>query len=183
MSVITQAATQMQLQPSAQSLLTAGMSPHAAVQALLDADYPQDALKLLARLLPKRYAVAWLCQCAAGLTLDARDRLGLSLAQAWVSEPDESHRRAALDFATADRCRSIGAWLAAAAGWSSGSVGPLGHEPPAPAAEHLTACAAVAAITRLSALVITQFVERRDRFVRRALSLLPTSATDLEAEA
>jgi hypothetical protein len=164
----------MGLSATAVASLQPDMTPHVAVNALLGGGHIQDALKLLARLLPKRYAVAWLCQCARDQPLAMEDKAGASLAETWVREPLEGNRRAAFEFANAGGYRSIGAWVAAAAGWSGGSMAPATQEKPVPPAEHLTACATVAAVNMMAALVIDQFEARRLAFIQRAMGLLHT---------
>lgn len=171
MSVV-QAAEQMELAAPARARLEPRMDPLQAVQALLAEGQTQDALKLLARLLPKRYAVAWACQCARDLPLPLEDKAGASLAEQWVREPDEPQRRAAFEFANAGGYRTIGAWLAASAGWSGGSLAPASQETPVPPAEHLTACAVVAAINLMAGLEPGRFEQRRGEFMARAMSLL-----------
>lgn len=175
MSVVTQASLQMGLSALASAKLRPEMTPQAAVQTLLDAGDTQDALKLLARLLPKRYAVAWLLQCARDQQLGLEDKAGASLAEKWVREPNEDNRRAAFEFANAGGYRSLGAWLAAAAGWSGGSLAPATQERAVPPPEHLTARATVAAINLMAALVSEQFEARRGAFIERAMSLLDAS--------
>ncbi|NMW24174.1 hypothetical protein HFP05_07175, partial [Rhodanobacter denitrificans] len=91
----------MELSEQANALLRSEMTAPVAVRALVDAGQVQDALKLIARMLPKRYAVAWLCQCARDQALNPEDRAGASLAEKWVREPNESNRRAAFEFANA----------------------------------------------------------------------------------
>ena len=172
MSAVIHASVQMELSAPASARLRADMTPRAAVQDLLDAGQAQDALKLLARLLPKRYAVAWLCQCARDQPLTHEDRSGAALAEKWVREPTESNRRAAFEFAHAGGYKALGAWLAAAAGWSGGSLAPAAQETPVPPAEHLTARATVAAINLMAALDATHFAVRRTAFIERAMSLL-----------
>lgn len=172
MSAILQASLQMGLSPGASAHLRPEMTPQAAVQTLLDGGEAQDALKLLARLLPKRYAVAWLCQCAREQPLELEDKAGASLAEKWVREPTESNRRAAFEFANSGGYKSLGAWLAAAAGWSGGSLAPATQQTPVPPPEHLTACATVAAVNLMAALVAENFVARRAEFMARALGLL-----------
>jgi hypothetical protein len=167
-----QASVQMELSEPASALLTPDMTAQAAVQALVAAGQVQDALKLLARMLPKRYAVAWLCQCARDQVLDPEDKAGASLAEKWVREPNESNRRAAFEFANAGGYKSAGAWVAAAAGWSGGSLAPASQETPVPPADHLTACAVVAAINMLAALVNEKFESRRAAFIEPAMNLL-----------
>jgi len=172
MSAVMQAATEMELSEPSSARLRADMAPLAAVQSLIDAGETPEALKLLARLLPKRYAVAWLCQCARDQPLSVEDRAGAALAEAWVRDPDEPRRRAALDFASAGEYRSLGAWIAAAAGWSGGSLAPATQQVAVPPAEHLTARAVVAAINLMSALDAEQLATRRAGFIERAMVLL-----------
>ena len=172
MSSVMQASVQMELSEPASALLTPDMTAQAAVQALVAAGQVQDALKLLARMLPKRYAVAWLCQCARDQVLDPEDKAGASLAEKWVREPNESNRRAAFEFANAGGYKSAGAWVAAAAGWSGGSLAPASQETLVPPADHLTACAVVAAINMLAALVNEKFESRRAAFIEPAMNLL-----------
>jgi hypothetical protein len=171
-----QASIQMELSEPARALLLPDMTAPTAVRALVDAGQVQDALKLLARLLPKRYAVAWLCQVARDQTLDPEDKAGASLAEKWVREPNESNRRAAFEYANAGGYKSAGAWLAAAAGWGGGGPGPAAQATPVPPADHLTACAVVAGINMLAALVIEKFDARRIGFIEPAMSLLNTGA-------
>ncbi|MBP0590314.1 hypothetical protein J8I87_11450 [Paraburkholderia sp. LEh10] len=168
---VLEAARQMRLSIRAQACLRPSMVSRAAVQALLDAGHCADALSLLGRLLPRRYAVAWACQCGRRQTLDEHDRGGLALAQAWVRDPVEAHRAAALAFAKMHRYQTIGAWTAAAAGWTGGNLNP-DHERPTPPPDHLTAIAATAAVTYMAALVPAQFDARCAAFVCDALGLL-----------
>lgn len=172
MSVLLQAARQMELSPDAIMRLRAEMTPQSAVRDLLDAGMTTDALKLLARLLPKRYVVAWLCQCARDQRLDGEGMAGASLAEKWVRDPSENNRRAAFDFATAGGYGSLGAWIAASAGWAGGSLAPAAQATPVPPADHLTARAAVAAINLLAALVSDAFEVRRVAFIGHAMGLL-----------
>ena len=117
-------------------------------------------------------AVARLCQCARLQALDSEDKAGASLAERWVREPNESNRRAAFEFANAGGYKSAGAWVAAAAGWSGGSLAPASQETAVPPPDHLTACAVVAAINMLAALDIGKFTMRRAEFITPALNLL-----------
>ncbi len=171
MSVILDAARQMRLSAPAQARLRPAMTSHTAVRTLLDDGLAADALSLLARLLPRRYAVAWVCQCGSRQALGEHDRAGLALAEAWVRDPREVHRANAASFAGAHRYRSIGAWSAAAAGWTGGNLNPRCDQP-TPPPEHLTALAAMAAATYMAALVPAQLDARRTAFVRDALGLL-----------
>jgi hypothetical protein len=184
MSMILQAARQMELSPVSYAHLQPDMQEKTAVQTLLDAGETQDGLKLLARLLPKPYAVAWLCQCARDEPLDVEDKAGASLAEAWLRDPSEDRRRAAFEFSNAGGYKTLGTWLAAAAGWSGGSLAPASQETPVPPAEHLTACAVVAAVNMMASLVPDQFSVRRKAYISRAMALLNTqgSATSMKKE-
>lgn len=155
MSQIIEAARQMQLAPASHPLLVDIDVPANAVHALLRGEAARDALALALRLAPKPYAVAWLCQCARRHALESGDAEGLRLAQAWVQQPDEAQRRAALRFAADDDYQTVGGWLAAAAGWSGGSL--VEHDDAPQAAEHLTATAAIAALLHLAARVPETF--------------------------
>lgn len=172
MASIQEAATQMELEPEALTHLGNHLAPRDAVQALLDAGEVPAALKLLARLLPKRYVVAWLCQVARDQKLSVEGRAGASLAEKWARDPSEANRRAAFEFANAGGYKSLGTWLAASAGWAGGSLAPAEQKTPVPPPEHLTACAAVAAVNLLAALVTEQFAARRLEFIQRAMDLL-----------
>ncbi|HET6433615.1 DUF6931 family protein [Dyella sp.] len=178
MSAVIHASVQMELTPDASARLRADMSPQTAVQDLLAAGQAQDALKLLARLMPKRYAVAWLCQCAREQPLTQEDRAGASLAEQWVRDTSESNRRAAFEFAHAGGYKSLGAWIAAAAGWSGGSLAPATQQTPVPPPEHLTARATVASINLMAALDAPNFASRRATFIERAMSLLQASGSE-----
>lgn len=166
------ACLQMGIEPGARALLPPGTLPQDAVRILLDAGQVQPALQLLAALLSKRYVVAWLCQCARGEALSDDDRAGAALAEQWVRDPGEHHRRIAYEFATADGYQTLGGWIAAAAGWSGGSLAPAAQETPVPPPALLTARAATAAINLLAAIEADRFDQRRAAFAMRALPLL-----------
>ena len=172
MSFIGQAASKMELGAPALALLHDEMAPAEAVNALLDAGAHDDALKLLARLLPKRFVVAWVCQCARGEPLSVEARVGASLAEKWARDPVEENRRAAFEFASAGGYKTLGAWIAATAGWAGGSMGPADLKDVIPPPEHLTAVAACAAINMLALLDKGNFEERRLAFIKRALGPL-----------
>ncbi|HET7561232.1 MAG TPA: hypothetical protein VFJ87_02500 [Rhodanobacteraceae bacterium] len=174
MSNIKQAAAQMSLADEAGAMLRDNMAPREAVQALLDAGKEQDALKLLARLLPKRYVVAWVCQCARDQNLPVEAKAGASLAEKWVRDPSEDNRRAAFEFANAGGFETLGAVIAATAGMAGGSLAPAKQETPVPPPEHMTAMVAAGAVTMLAALDEAKFAARRTAFIQRAFELLGT---------
>lgn len=170
------ACDQMELDTGARALLQPQMPAALAVQTLLDAGCVQPALQLAARLLPKRYVVAWVCQCARGETLEPAPRAGAMLAERWLRDPSEANRRAAYEFANAGGYRDLGAWLAASAGWADGSLAPARQDNAVAPPDHLTARAAVAALNLLAALDLAQFQARRRGYAQQALGLLAGTA-------
>jgi hypothetical protein len=82
----------------------------------------QDALTFCAYLLPRREAVWWACGCVR----DALSEIApphsdaLLAAEAWVGQPDNDRRQAALDIGTQGNENDPMTWLARGAGWSGG---------------------------------------------------------------
>ena len=153
---------------------------------LMGSGLPADALALVARILPKRYVVAWACDCfRTALTHDPQvsdvDRAGLALAQQWLSEPSEDNRRAALDFAERGEFASPGAWIAASAGWTGGSLLPRGYDPVVPP-DHLPAEAAIAAL-RLTAARGRNYAGAINGFVTRAIQIFGPAVARSGSEA
>jgi hypothetical protein len=147
----------------------------ASAMNLLERGLPAEALAVVARALPKRYVVAWACECfktalAGTSETNDVDRAGLALAQQWLTDPTEDNRRAALDFAELGEFSTPGAWIAATAGWNGGSLLPRGYDP-IPPPDHLPAEAAAAAL-RLAASQGKDYAGSIRAFVARAQELL-----------
>jgi hypothetical protein len=81
-----------------------------------------EAVTFCAYLLPRREAVWWACGCVRRLLSDVpKNRAaGLLAAEAWVYQPDDEHRQAALDIGVNGDSKDAVTWLALAAGWSGG---------------------------------------------------------------
>jgi hypothetical protein len=81
-----------------------------------------EAVTFCAYLLPRREAVWWACGCARALLGDiARDEAhGLLAAEAWVCDPNDELRRAALAIGNDGESGNPLTWVALAAGWSGG---------------------------------------------------------------
>jgi hypothetical protein len=155
-------------------VLAGGGNVRSCVEELLDLGLAADALTVIAGTLPKRYVVAWACECLKGAlaglaSATSVDRAGLALAQQWLTDPTEEIRRAALDFAEAGQFKTPGAWIAASAGWSGGSLLPRGYDPVSPP-DHLPAEAAVAAL-RLAASQSSDYAGAINGFITRALQI------------
>jgi hypothetical protein len=83
-----------------------------------------DAVTFCAYLLPRREAVWWACGSARTLLGDIPQSggAGLRAAEAWVHDPDDQHREAALKVGTQGDANNSLTWLALAAGWSGGML-------------------------------------------------------------
>jgi hypothetical protein len=93
-----------------------------------------DAVAFCAYLLPRREAVWWACGCTRALVGDIPQNraAGLLAAEAWVYEPDEEHRQAALEIGMGGEGNKPPTWLALGAGWSAGSLFALVSAPVPP---------------------------------------------------
>lgn len=87
-----------------------------------------DAITYAAYLLPRREAVWWGCQCVRAMAETKIDD-ALLASEAWVRDPEEEQRRAALNLSAAADVRKATTWLAMAAGQSGGSITPEGAQP------------------------------------------------------
>lgn len=168
------------LSAEARALLEKSANVRRLLDALIEAGLLTDALAVVARALPKRYVIAWACECmksalADDPTVKDIDRAGLALAQQWLADPSEERRRAAFEFAERDELSSPGAWIAASAGWSGGSLAPRGYDP-IPPPDHLPAEAAVAAL-RFIAARKGDYATAINGFVARALQLFGSAAS------
>jgi hypothetical protein len=82
-----------------------------------------DAIAYVACLLPRREAIWWGCQSVRAINDNKVDDFLLA-AEAWVREPEEASRRAALKLGASGNLRTATTWLALATGHSGGSVAP-----------------------------------------------------------
>jgi hypothetical protein len=129
--------------------------PVAFLTRLAAAGKPDHAVEVCAYLLPRREAVWWGCASVRSL-LGGRlgDTAGLVAAEAWVQEPSEENRLAALDIGTKGASNEPLTWLALAAGWSSGTFAPT----PFPIPPFMTSRA-----VRISLLISMQNVTPEER--------------------
>jgi hypothetical protein len=148
--------------PELSQKISAGPSqqfPTEFLQSLVAAGKIEDAVTFCSYLLPRREAVWWACGCArVSLGHIAGDcAAGLLAAEAWVEEPDDTRRQAALDIGTRGHCDDPLTWVALAAGWTGGFLvsGPQ-HSIPMP--QHMTARA-----TRTAILISALGVKRDQR--------------------
>lgn len=138
------------LEPPAMALLEqqSSMSPQDFLMSLVAQNFFIDAIKFLSRALPKREATWWACLCARVTVCDDTPEQALKaleLAEQWVYQPTEDHRRRAFEAAESAGFNHPASWSAMAAFWSGGSMGPP-NAPPVPPADNLTGKATAGAI-------------------------------------
>lgn len=135
------------------------------LRRLIEEKHYVDALGFLAHALPKREAVWWACVCARS-TLAAEPPAAelnlLGLAEAWVYDPSEANRRAAMAAAEASEFKTSSSWAAVAAFWSGGSIAPPDLQA-VPPADNLTGKAVAAAVMMAVALGEPDKMEERYR--------------------
>ncbi len=122
-------------------------APIEFLKDLISAGKLDDAVMFCAHLLPRREAVWWACGCVRALLGDVpqSQAAGLLAAEAWVYEPTDKHRQAALEIGSKGDSNDPLTWLALGAGWSGGPlISNLNVQVPAPA--YMTARAARIAV-------------------------------------
>ncbi|MGJ0486961.1 MAG: DUF6931 family protein [Methylomicrobium sp.] len=134
------------------------------MNTLLEQQLYSDAIRFLARALPKREATWWACICARGImTQDTPPamRAALEAAEQWVYKPTEANRRLADAAARATSFDGPAAWAAMAAFWSEGSMAPE-DAPAVPPADNLTGKAVAGAV--MLAAVMEQPEKAQDKY-------------------
>jgi hypothetical protein len=159
------------------------IDPLVTVRAYLDSlrrdGLLNDAVDVVSYLLPKQYAIAWGTECwlsaHEGRDPDPVEKSAAAAAHRWLKDPSEENRRAALTLADRLGHRNAGAWLAAAAGWTSGSMMPSGEfeVPPPPG---LSGNAVAVALKLLAAQDPPNYGPCLARFVDRALATFAPAA-------
>jgi hypothetical protein len=111
-----------------------------ALQSAIDGKAWDRAISLCAYLLPRREAVWWGCQSLRHIRPEASaaESAAIEAAEAWVKDPGDDLRRAALRGGMLGDGRLPATWMALAAGWSGGSVMPPEYGP-APVEPYQTA--------------------------------------------
>ena len=113
------------LSDDALALLDDSKNTLAYLDKLCEQELYHDAFLTLGRTLPRQYAIIWALKCVdetLGQDLDSKDQRCVDIVKQWLSDPDDKVRREAL--VAADDCDYGGscAWLAAAVGFSGGSM-------------------------------------------------------------
>lgn len=170
------------LSAEAAQRLDAGSNVRGYVERLIADGLPADALAVIARTLPAQYLVAWCCECiraslgsavpppgAERAALEA-ERTALALAEQCLRQPNDANRQLCTEFAERARHAAPGAWLAAAAAWSEGSLAPPGV-PPIPAPREAVADAVLAALKMTAGRASGGARPRLEFFASRALAV------------
>jgi len=166
--------TDIALSDGAVALLPDAKNTLAVLERLCEQGLFNDAFLTLARTLPKQYAIVWASQCVEESLSDEckpEDRQCADLAKRWLRGPDEKIRRAAMDAASARDYDGPCAWLAAAVGFSGGSLAPENQaevEPP----QHLTAVAISACLTGIAVNDPQSAPEVSRHFIDQAIAMV-----------
>lgn len=121
-----------ELDDPAAGLATPGMRPEEFVARLREEGMQAEAIAVMARALPVREAIGWACLCDRATPVeddDGRHEALLTAVERWVREPEDEHRRAALELAQNEPDQSSGQMLGMAAGYSSGRVAVADNPP------------------------------------------------------
>ena len=114
------------------------LDPPAVARELVTAGKLNEAVTLCAYLLSRRDAVVWGCRSLRKLQSDPRGMTTpcLKAAEDWIARSSEANQTAAREAGTAGSDDEASTWIARAAGWSGGMLGPYF---PTPVPPHLTA--------------------------------------------
>jgi predicted component of type VI protein secretion system len=105
------------------------------VDQLTEAKLYPDAMRMAGALIPAQQLVAWGAKMVSQTLgeISGPSKIAMDAALKWVAEPSETNRRLCEDAAQESEFDGPAAWIALAAFWSQGSMGPKGQpEVPAP---------------------------------------------------
>lgn len=130
-------AQRLKLSDPARALLRADIQVRPYVDALVGANLHADALRMLARALPRRESVWWACQSVrSSKVILPSDEPVLAAAEKWATSATDDHRRAAFAAGQQIEFDTPAGLCALAAFWSGGSMAPP-KLPVVQPAEHL----------------------------------------------
>lgn len=137
----------------------ADMAPLEFLTMLSSSDTPEDAITFAAYMLDRREAVWWAAQCIRqmGSPENREEEVALLTAEAWVRDPEEHRRVAALNLGLSGNHKLPATWAALAAGGAGGTMVTGAHAGP-PVPGHLCAKAA-----RSSVLIALARMPLRER--------------------
>lgn len=136
------------LSDAARALPMTELSPGDFIEQLCAGGLWADAIRFLAHALPKREAIWWAClaaRAALGSEAPPRQMAAIAATEAWVYQPTEENRRAAMAAGDVAGNDSPARWAAIAAFWSGGSL-TASDAPAVSPGERLTAMAVAGAV-------------------------------------
>lgn len=190
-----------ELEEGSEAVVLPNASPLACIQALVEHKQFNDAVKMIAHVLPKREAVWWACLAArnasqqiaaldpgasdAGASAEANksalENAAITAAETWVKEPSEENRQKAKLLGEKTGHKSAGSWAATAAFWSAGSMTPEG-EPVVPPPPYLYAHAVAGCVTLAAVLPNPENREANfHRYIKQGLDLANGGRGDVAA--
>lgn len=124
-----------ELNDEAAPIVAEGSSLTQVIESLVQAELFVDAVVLLAQALPEREAVGWAWVCAreaAGEEPPEAVAEILDATRAWIKEPSDDVRRAAMDLVEAAGMDTPAGLAAVAAFFCGDSIGPAEYDPVPP---------------------------------------------------
>ncbi|GAB2191712.1 hypothetical protein MAH1_33200 [Sessilibacter sp. MAH1] len=147
--------SQFEVSEDAESLLSPNATTRANVEALADAGFYFDAIKLLAHALPKREAVWWACLASRQAQTPDTDQHNIDAlvaAEAWAHKPTEENRQRCKALGQLTKSKTPASWAATAASWCAGSIANPGEPEVAPPA-YLYAHAVAGSVTLAASFI------------------------------
>ena len=161
------------LSEDALGLLDGAVNTYGFIHTLCEQELFDDAFLMLARTLPRQYAIVWAARCVEETlheNVKEKDQRCFDLARRWLGGPSDELRRACLDAAEDNDYQGQYAWLAAAVGFSGGSLAPVNQvEIPPPL--HLTAVAVAACLLFLASQEADAMAEKANHIIERGLAM------------
>ena len=158
------------MSPDQAALVAGELTLREAVRRLAEHEEHQPALSLLARHMAKPYAIGWAAACLKTVGVAKQDAEAVDCVDEWLAGQDDAVRQRAAKLAAERDYATAGAWLAAAAGWTGGSLAPDG-EAEVPPPDYLYALASAGAVGMTIAEDPESFAARFDEWVARALEI------------
>lgn len=149
-----------------QPVLDHDLSPAEFMRLLLNGEHYSDAVVFLAHALPMREAIWWACVCAR-YHLNATDQLyqqGLTIAEAWVYDPSDAHRRICKRYMEQGEKPSAASLVCSACFWTGGTIS-VADAPPMEVPPHLYMHAVAAAIITAVGFQMPDKKLRQQRYI------------------
>jgi len=159
----------------AKALLTDQSAPQQFLDLLVEKELFEDAIRVVAYLLPNRESVGWGCLCVRHILASQKDKPLPNVqlaAEHWVSAPNEENRWAAKEAADKEEDKTLSGLLALAAFLAGPSMAPPNLQAVPPPA-HVTS-KIVAGVAFLSGVISEpeKAAEKYRVFIQKGLALM-----------